>query len=161
MTATDSPTATTSPIPEVALEVVTQIDDAPGLGILPTISQHLAGRAQLFHLDAQPIEALDDLISRQYLYGSNATFVKWTAKKGGVVPLHHHINEQITWITQGRAEVHSQGRKYTMNAGDILVIPPTVPHEFVFLEDSIDSDIFAPGRQDWIDGTASYYHDEK
>jgi quercetin dioxygenase-like cupin family protein len=32
-------------------------------------------------------------------------------------PLHHHANEQITWITQGEAEVHSQGKKYVMHAG--------------------------------------------
>jgi hypothetical protein len=30
-------------------------------------------------------------------------------------------------------------------------------HRSVFLEDTIDIDIFAPGRQDWIDDTASYY----
>jgi hypothetical protein len=40
---------------------------------------------------------------------------------------------------------------------DIMVIPANVPHEFVFTEDTIDIDIFAPGRQDWLDGTAAYY----
>jgi hypothetical protein len=41
-------------------------------------------------------------------------------------------------------------------AGDIMIIPPNVPHEFTYLEDTIDIDIFAPGRQDWLDGTAIY-----
>jgi len=140
----------------VAPQLVSQIEDAPARGILPNISLHLAGEAQLFHLDAQPIEKINDLLSRQYLYGTNATFVKWTAKKGAVVPLTHHVNEQITWITEGLAEVYSQERKYIMKAGDIMIIPPDVPHEFRFLEDTIDIDIFAPGRQDWIDGTANY-----
>jgi hypothetical protein len=40
-----------------------------------------------------------------------------------------------------------------MKAGDIMII---VPHEFIFLEDTIDIDIFARGRQDWLDGTATY-----
>jgi quercetin dioxygenase-like cupin family protein len=102
------------------------------------------------------MEKVNDLLYRQYLQGTSLTFVKWTAKKGGVVPLTHHINEQITWITEGLAEVYSQGRKYTMKAGDIMIIPPNVPHEFNFLEDTIDIDIFAPGRQDWLDGTATY-----
>jgi quercetin dioxygenase-like cupin family protein len=150
-------TETSAPGPTVAPESASQIEDAPGRGILPGVSLHLAGTAQLFRLDAQPSEQLNELLARQYLQGTNATFVKWTAKKGGVVPLHHHINEQITWITEGLAEVWSQGRKYVMNAGDILIIPPNVPHEFSFLEDTIDIDIFAPGRQDWLDGTATYY----
>ncbi len=47
--------------------------------------------------------------------------------------------------------------KYILRAGDVMVIPPNVPHEFVFVEDTIDIDIFAPGRQDWLDGTATYY----
>jgi len=142
--------------PLVAPELATQIDDAPGEGILPGISLHLAGEAQLFDLDRQPMEKISDLISRQYRHGTNSTFVKWTVKKGAVIPLHHHPNEQITWFTEGRAEVYSQGRRYLVTAGDILIIPPNVPHEFRFVEDTIDIDIFAPGRQDWLDGTANY-----
>jgi unsaturated pyranuronate lyase len=78
-------------------------------------------------------------------------------EKGAVVPLHHHANEQITWITQGEAEVYSQGKKYVMHAGDIMIIPPNVPHEFRFTQDTIDIDIFSPHRQDWMDGTADYF----
>ena len=149
-TVTDTSTAGVAP------ELSTQISDAPGEGILPGISPHLAGQAQLFRLEDQPREQLTPLLQRQFLQGTNATFVKWTAKKGAVIPLHHHPNEQLTWFTAGRAEVFSQGRKYTVKAGDIMIIPPNVPHEFRFLDDSVDIDIFAPGRQDWLDGTAAY-----
>jgi quercetin dioxygenase-like cupin family protein len=83
--------------------------------------------------------------------------VKWTAKKGATVPLHHHANEQITWITEGAAEVYSQGRKYLLKAGDIMIFPPNVPHEFLFTADTIDIDIFSPPRQDWLEGRATYY----
>jgi quercetin dioxygenase-like cupin family protein len=72
-----------------------------------------------------------------------------------VFPLHHHANEQITWITKGRCEVSSQGKKYIVTAGMVMVIPPNVPHEFVCTEDSIDIDFFAPQRQDFIDGVPS------
>jgi quercetin dioxygenase-like cupin family protein len=148
--------ATASPA-EIAPTSQPQVSDAPGRGILPNVSRHMAAAPQLYELDAQPLEQVSELLQRQYLSGSNATFVKWIAKKGAVVPLHHHGNEQITWITEGAAEVYSQGRKYLMKAGDIMIIPPNVPHEFVFTEDTVDIDIFAPGRQDWLDGTATYY----
>jgi quercetin dioxygenase-like cupin family protein len=141
----------------VAPVLLSHVQEAPGRGILPNVSLHTAASVQMYELDAQPVEQTSHLLQRQYLSGTNVTFVKWTAKKGAVVPLHHHINEQITWIMKGVAEVYSQGRKYIMRAGDIMVIPPNVPHEFVFPEDTIDIDIFAPARQDWLDGTASYY----
>lgn len=129
MTDTKHISAAADPAETVAPELVSQIEDAPGRGIVPSISEHLGGGPQLFHLDAQPMEKVNDLLYRQYLHGTNATFVKWTAKKGGVVPLTHHVNEQVTWITEGLAEVYSQGRRYIMKAGDIMIIPPNVPHE--------------------------------
>jgi len=50
-----------------------------------------------------------------------------------------------------------QGKKYVMHAGDIMIIPPNVPHGFHFTEDTIDIDVFSPLRQDWMDGTTAYY----
>jgi quercetin dioxygenase-like cupin family protein len=156
-----TPTAIAAATPDAGIAPVLlsppRVSDAPGRGILPNVSRHTAAAPHLYALDAQPVEQVSELLQRQYLSGSNVTFVKWIARKGAVVPLHHHGNEQITWITEGAAEVYSQGRKYLMNAGDIMIIPPNVPHEFVFTEDTIDIDIFAPARQDWLDGTASYY----
>lgn len=133
------------------------VSEAPSRGIVPAISLHSAASPFLYDLDAQPIERMSPLVHRQYLHGTQSTFVKWIMKKGAIVPLHHHVYEQITWITEGKAEVYSQGKKYLMKAGDIMFIPPNVPHEFYFPEDTIDIDIFTPQRQDWIDGTASYY----
>ena len=129
--------------------------DAPGRGIVGAASAHSAILPTLYALDAQPIEQVSPLVQRQMLHGTQSTFVKWTVKKGGVFPLHHHANEQITWITQGRCEVYSQGKKFTMTTGTVLVIPPNTPHEFVCTEDTIDIDFFSPQRQDWIDGAPS------
>jgi quercetin dioxygenase-like cupin family protein len=150
-------TAATAAVASIAPVVQDQVSDAPGRGMMPNVSPHTAAAPQLYQLDAQPVEQVSALLQRQYLSGSNATFVKWIAKKGAVVPLHHHANEQITWITEGEAEVYSQGRKYLLKAGDIMIFPPNVPHEFVFTEDTIDIDIFSPPRQDWLEGRATYY----
>jgi quercetin dioxygenase-like cupin family protein len=89
------------------------------------------------------------------LNGTQSTLVKWIVKKGGHFPLHHHANEQITWITQGRCEVYSQNKKFVLTTGRVLIIPPNTPHEFFCTEDTIDIDFFAPQRQDWIDGVPS------
>lgn len=131
------------------------VADAPGRGIQAGVSGHSAIFPSLYMLDAQPLEQISPLVQRQMLNGTQSTLVKWTVKKGGVFPLHHHSNEQITWITEGRCEVYSQGKKFVMTAGTVLVIPPNTPHEFVCTEDTIDIDFFAPQRQDWIDGAPS------
>jgi quercetin dioxygenase-like cupin family protein len=141
--------------PAPSLSVRPWVSDAPGLGIIPSVSAHTAAAPTLYALDGQPYEQISPLIRRQYLAGAQSTMVKWTVKAGGVFPLHHHANEQITWIVSGRCEVFSQGRRFQASAGTVLVIPPNVPHEFRCPEDTIDIDFFAPGRQDWADGAPS------
>jgi quercetin dioxygenase-like cupin family protein len=131
------------------------VTDEPGRGMIPSVSAHTAASPMLYELDQQPVEQISPLVQRQYLSGVDSTFVKWTVKAGGVFPLHHHLNEQITWIVKGRCDVFSQGKHFEMTAGTILVIPPNIPHEFICPEDTIDVDFFSPARQDWADGAPS------
>lgn len=149
------PTVLAQDMPAKTLDASDVVVKAPGKGVIPTVSTHTAALPQLYELDAQPKEQISPLVQRQYLSGVQSTFVKWTVKAGGIFPLHHHANEQITWITEGRCEVFSQGKQFVMTAGTVLVIPPNVPHEFHCTEDTIDIDFFAPGRQDWADGAPS------
>ncbi|MCW5589356.1 MAG: cupin domain-containing protein [Legionellales bacterium] len=125
-------------------------------GIIPHISQHYYADPSLYHFESMPKEQLTPLTARQYIYGSRSEIVKWYLKKGSIIPTHYHPNEQITWIVSGEVIVYSQGKKFTVKAGDVLVIPPNVPHRFVAIADTIDVDFFAPARQDWIDGSANY-----
>lgn len=81
--------------------------------------------------------------------------------KGAVVPKHSHENEQITWILEGalRFSLGEDGaEEVVVRAGEVLVIPSHLPHAAVALEDTLDVDIFCPPRQDWLDGTDSYFH---
>lgn len=148
-------TASAETVPAPSLATPPSVTEAPGRGLIPSVSGHTAALPVLYELDKQPIEQISPLVQRQFLSGAQSTFVKWTVKKGGTFALHHHSYEQITWIVEGRCEVYSQARKFVMTAGSILVIPPNVPHEFVCTEDTIDIDFFAPARQDWLDGVAS------
>jgi quercetin dioxygenase-like cupin family protein len=77
-------------------------------------------------------------------------------KKGSVVPLHHHESEQISYVLEGALELELEGRRVVLRKGQVLVIPSMVPHSAVALEDTIDLDIFAPVRQDWIDKSDAY-----
>jgi quercetin dioxygenase-like cupin family protein len=107
-----------------------------------------------------PVEQLNPLLTRQFVTGSQAMFARLELKKGCIVPRHHHPNEQITYITQGalRFSLGEEGSTVdkVVRPGEVLVIPPNLPHSAEALEDTIDFDIFAPPRQDWISRDDSY-----
>ena len=125
------------------------------------ISKHYAAMPSLYELDTISKENLSDKITRQYIVGAQSMLVKWTLKKGALIPLHFHPSEQVTWITKGSVKVMSQGKEFIVNAGGVLVIPSNVPHEFLALEDTIDIDFFTPVREDWLNNTASYIQNIK
>jgi quercetin dioxygenase-like cupin family protein len=102
------------------------------------------------------IEQLNDKLSRQMISGENATVSQLFLKKGAAVPRHSHMNEQYSWIISGSLKFVFDGREILVGAGDVLVIPPNVPHSAVALEDTVDVDIFAPRREDWIRKEDSY-----
>jgi len=83
-------------------------------------------------------------------------------QKGSIVPLHSHMNEQMTYVLEGvlRLWLGEEGspeqRVYDVHAGEVLVIPPHLPHRAEALEDTLDVDVFCPPRQDWLDGTDQY-----
>src|ERR1700688_805803 len=102
------------------------------------------------------IEQLNDKLSRQMISGENATISQLMLKKGAAVPLHSHMNEQYSWIISGALKFVFDDREILVGAGDVLVIPPNVPHSAVAVEDTVDVDIFAPRREDWIRKEDSY-----
>ena len=102
------------------------------------------------------MEQLNDKLSRQMISGENATISQLLLKKGAVVPRHSHVNEQYSWIISGSLKFVFDDREILVGAGDILLIPPNVPHSAVALEDTVDVDIFAPRREDWIRKEDSY-----
>ena len=102
------------------------------------------------------VEKMNDKLSRQMISGENATVSQLLLKKGAVVPRHSHMNEQYSWIISGALKFIFDDREILVGADDILVIPPNVAHSAVALEDTVDVDIFAPRREDWIRKEDSY-----
>jgi quercetin dioxygenase-like cupin family protein len=102
------------------------------------------------------IESLSPLIGRQMVVGTNVMVARVLLKKGARVPLHSHHNEQVTYILEGALLFYIDSQEITVSAGEVLCIPPNMPHEALALEDTVDLDVFNPPRQDWIDGTDAY-----
>jgi quercetin dioxygenase-like cupin family protein len=105
--------------------------------------------------DIEP-EQMNSLVTRQYVVGSNTMLARLVLKKDAHVPQHHHFHEQISHVIAGALIFRIEGKDVTVRGGEILCIPPHVPHEVIALEDSVALDIFNPPRQDWIDGDDAY-----
>lgn len=105
-----------------------------------------------------PWEAVTADISRKIITGANEMIAHVYLKRAAVVPEHSHVSEQISYILEGALEFTIEGEKLVISSGEVLVIPPNVPHKAVALEDTLDLDIFSPIRQDWLDHTDTYFH---
>ncbi len=112
--------------------------------------------------DDLPVEQMNAEIGRQFVVGTGTMLARIFLKAGGLVPRHSHLNEQITYVLEGALrfrlweDLDGLGREVTVRAGEVLCIPPDVPHEALALEDTVDLDVFNPPRRDWIEGTDGY-----
>lgn len=111
---------------------------------------------QHLSFDRIPVEHLSPLIERQFVAGPQSMLARLLLRKGCVVPLHSHPNEQITYILEGALKFLLQEKEIVVRAGEVLLIPSGVPHSAEALEDTIDLDVFCPPRADWINGTDAY-----
>lgn len=113
---------------------------------------------------AVPLEQLNPTISRRVVTGKQVMVAHVYLKAGAIVPKHHHMNEQVTYILQGalrlwvgdKVDSEDDADGIVVATGEVLVIPSNVPHRAVALEDTLDLDVFAPPREDWLAGTDDY-----
>lgn len=95
-------------------------------------------------------ESVNPLFDRQFVYGEQCMLARIRLRRGCRVPEHRHANEQITYVLEGALRFELEGREVVVRAGETLVIPANLPHAAEALEDTLDLDIFAPPRQDWL-----------
>lgn len=89
------------------------------------------------------------LIERRRVIGEHCMISHVTLRKGFVVPMHRHPNEQFALIVSGRMRFtlpkpDGSREVLVLGPGDVLHLPPDVPHEGEALEESIVLDVFSP-----------------
>ena len=132
-------------------------DDKKGLAMTKqTLARH-------FRWDDMPKEQVTDMISRRIVTGDRSMVTHIYLDKGAKVAKHAHENEQFTYVLQGALRLwigEDESYEVDVRAGEILHIPSNVPHRAEALEDTFDVDVFTPPRQDWLDGTDTYFHEQ-
>jgi quercetin dioxygenase-like cupin family protein len=102
------------------------------------------------------VEDLKPLLQRQMVVGQEMMLARILLKKGCFVPEHSHINEQLTYVLEGALQFNIDGKQVVVGAGEVLCIPPNMPHSALALEDTVDLDVFNPPRADWLNKTDDY-----
>ena len=120
--------------------------------------------AAKYSWSAVPLEQLNPTLSRRVVTGKEMMIAHVYLKAGSIVPKHHHVNERVTYVLQGalrfwlgdQVDSQNEADSTLVAAGEVLVIPSNVPHRAVAMEDTLDVDVFAPPRADWLSGTDDY-----
>lgn len=104
-------------------------------------------------------EKITATISRKMFWGANIMVTRWELAPNATLPVHDHVSEQVTMVEKGSVTLHFPESKedFELGAGDMLVIPPSVPHGVTVGPGGCSvTDIFSPIRQDFIDKTSAY-----
>jgi unsaturated pyranuronate lyase len=112
-----------------------------------------------YRWDDMPKEPVKADLQRRLITGERIMIAHVYLDKDCIVPQHAHENEQVTYILEGGLRFwigEDKSEVVDVMAGEVLHIPPNVPHEAVALEDTLDVDVFSPPRQDWLDKSDDY-----
>jgi quercetin dioxygenase-like cupin family protein len=91
-------------------------------------------------------------VIRKVFSGKNSMMTLNEIKAGTTPNLHSHPHEQLTYILSGEAEFVLGKEVLRLKAGDLLLVPPNVPHSLKVIgnETVLNMDVFSPVREDYL-----------
>ncbi len=117
------------------------------------------GNVELLQWDNVPMETVNPSMQRQIITGELMTVARIYLKDGFLVPMHSHHNEQITQVISGvlKFRLGKDGDEtIDVGPGEVIVIPANLPHEALVVGDVVETDMWAPRRDDWLNQTDDY-----
>jgi quercetin dioxygenase-like cupin family protein len=103
----------------------------------------------------QPMNLLD----RARVIGEHVMLSEVRLQKGCFVPTHAHANEQFACIISGRLrfgigdEADPERREVIVEGGEVMHLPPNIPHSAEALQETLVIDVFSPtSEKTGIDG---------
>ena len=107
-----------------------------------------------------PRERVGERVERRYVTAHHLTLAQFFLAKGCLVPSHEHESEQFVNVVAGKLRLRvgaDGGEVFDVAAGEVLLLPPHLPHSAEALEDSVVFDSFSPTRKDWIEKRDDYF----
>jgi quercetin dioxygenase-like cupin family protein len=105
--------------------------------------------------DEIALEKITEMISRKIIPGDRVMLAHVYLKRGALVPMHRHESEQMTYVLQGALRARVGDNEFTVREGEVLHIPSGTAHQAEALDDTLELDVFSPGRQEWLDSPPS------
>ena len=105
------------------------------------------------------LEIVNEGMKRRIVTGEKMTVARIYFEDGFTVPMHSHHNEQITQVLKGQMRFLFGGdtpREVLLGPGELVVIPAHVPHQASCIGAVEEIDMWAPRRDDWLDGSDDY-----
>lgn len=102
------------------------------------------------HWNEIETQRVSHLIDRRVIAGENLMIVRHDFKKGTVIPLHHHVHEQISMVKTGRLRLSTADGEKDIGPDGVVCIPSDAPHKAEALEDTVVFEIFTPLREDLL-----------
>lgn len=106
-----------------------------------------------------PAEQVNPKMKRQFIHGEKIMIAKMEFEDGFTVPWHSHENEQITEVFEGVLRFwfdDNEDNSIDILPGEVIIIPGSRRHKALMIGKVMETDTFAPPRQDWIDGSDNY-----
>ena len=116
---------------------------------------------RLYRWDELPLEKVTEMVSRKIVSGTREMVAQHYMKKGALVPIHAHESEQMTYVLQGALRALVNGDEVIVREGEILHVPPHVPHQAEAIEDTFTLDLFCPIRPEWLDQPPAADHERR
>lgn len=98
--------------------------------------------------DIKPKELLPG-ITGYYAHGEKHTFGYAELSAGSSVPLHQHLNVQITYVLEGQLDMVIGGIACSLTPGMFRIILSNTPHSATTVKNCKLIDTFSPVREDY------------
>lgn len=83
------------------------------------------------------------------IHTANNTINFIDVKAGCTVPLHSHVHEQLSFVTEGQFQLTVDGVVQVLDKGMFAVIPSNILHSGLAITDCKLIDVFSPVREDY------------
>jgi quercetin dioxygenase-like cupin family protein len=95
--------------------------------------------------DDLPLDKVTEMVARKVIVGADVALTQSYLKKGALVPWHAHRGGQVIYVLQGALKARLEDRDITVREGEVLSVPPAVPHQAEALDDTFVLDVRSVG----------------
>lgn len=85
----------------------------------------------------------------RFIHTATMTMAFWEVEAGASMPIHQHMQEQISQVLEGKFELTIAGVRKVYEPGVVAIIPSNVPHGGIAITNCKLLDIFSPVREDY------------